>query len=107
MTKHRPDLLLWLSDARGQYIPRDFAESFADRAKSVRGVSDENWDILSDPKHEHYWDAWQDVCDNATVHDGEIMYRLYQDGDLWLVPEGMEFNEGPDGDLFIWPDDDA
>lgn len=44
MTK--PDMLLWLSDARGVYIPRDFAMSFADRAKSVTGVSDEDWETL-------------------------------------------------------------
>lgn len=33
----KPDMLLWLSDARGQYIPRDFATSFLDRARHVRG----------------------------------------------------------------------
>ena len=45
MTK-RPEMLLWLSDARGVYIPRDFAKSFADRAKHVSGVSEEDWTIL-------------------------------------------------------------
>ena len=39
---HRPEMILWLSDARGQYIPRDFANSFSDRAKHVKGVSDDD-----------------------------------------------------------------
>ena len=44
--KLRPEPLLWLSDARGVYIPRDFANSFSNRAKDVTGVSDEDWAIL-------------------------------------------------------------
>ena len=40
------NMLLWLLDARGIYIPRDFATSFADRSKSVSGVDAEQWAIL-------------------------------------------------------------
>ena len=54
----KPEPLLWLSDARGIYIPRDFASSFADRAKSVSGVTDEDWAILEEgPDHDWYWEA--------------------------------------------------
>ena len=37
------------------------------------------------PEHDLYWDVWHDVTQNATVKtkDGYI-FRLYQDGDLWL-----------------------
>jgi hypothetical protein len=103
---NKPDMLLWLSDARGTYIPRDFANSFADRAKSVSGVSDENWAVLeAGPDHEEYWDTWTDVCDWAIVTDDNgNRYRVYQDGDCWLVPVGMEWSDDENG--FVWPNDD-
>jgi hypothetical protein len=96
--------VLWLNDARGIYIPRDFANSFADRAKHVANVSDETWAILeSGPDHEAYWDAWADVTDNARVTDkhGNV-FTVYQDGDCWLIPLGMEWDDA--NDWFIWPD---
>jgi hypothetical protein len=104
----RPDMMLWLSANRGIYIPRDFAKSFADRAKSVAGVSDKNWAILEvgpDSENEGYWDTWTEVCDNAVVTDEHgNKYRVYQDGDCWLIPEGMEWSDDTEG--FIWPDED-
>jgi len=103
---HKTDALLWLSDARGIYIPRDFAKSFADRTKFVSGVSDEDWATLdAGPDHEWYWEAWTNVCDNAVVTDEHgHKYFVYQDGDCWLVPCGMEWSEETGG--FAWPADD-
>jgi hypothetical protein len=105
----KPDKLLWLNDARGVYIPRDFATSFVNRAKNVTGVSDENWAILEAGPHdnEHYWDTWDDVLNNAVVvSEGAtiVKYRLHQEGDLWLIPEGMEWDDTIEG--FRWPDED-
>jgi hypothetical protein len=101
MTK-QPEPLLWLNDARGIYIPRDFAKSFNDRAKAVSGVSDEDWAILEDPDHEFYCETWQDVCDNAVITDPDgIKYTVYQDGDCWLIPVGMEWDD--ETDFFVWP----
>ena len=99
----KPETLLWLADNRGIYIPRDFANSFIDRAKSVSGVSDEDWAILeAGPDHEHYWDAWTEVCDSAKVTDNNgNEFSVYQDGDCWLVPVGMEWNDETGG--FDWP----
>jgi len=108
-TTQKPDMLLWLSDARGVYIPRDFANSFADRAKHVTGVKAEDWTVLeAGPDHEWYWESWQAVCDNARVTDdkGNVFF-VHQDGDCWLVPVGMEWSD--ENDCFQWPaeDDDA
>ena len=99
----KPELLLWVGDNRGIYIPRDFAQSFADRNKSVRGVNDEDWAILdAGPEHEHYWDVWNTVTDWAIVTDGNgIEYNVYHDGDCWLIPKGMEWSEAEG--FFIWP----
>ncbi len=104
---NKPKMMLWLSDARGVYIPRDFANSFADRSKHVTGVSDEDWAILeSGPDHEWYWDTWNDVEQNAIVTDENgHKYTLYQNGDLWLVPEGMEWDDHMQ--TFDWPKDES
>lgn len=110
----KPDMMLWLSDSRGVYIPRDFANSFVDRAKHVSGVAAENWEILEagpdivDDSGErvecYYWDAWQEVCDSAVVTDDKgHKYTIWQDGDCWLVPEGMKWND--ETDSFDWPDE--
>lgn len=103
----KPDLMLWLSDSRGIYIPRDFANSFADRAKSVQGVDDKTWAILeAGPNHEWYWEAWEDVERDATVTDEHgHKYRVYQDGDCWLVPEGMEWSD--ELAWFAWPQEET
>lgn len=107
MTK-RPEMLLWLSDARGQYIPRDFATSFADRAKDVSGVADKDWEILeAGPDHEWYWEAWSSVCDSCVVTDDKanVKYSIWQDGDCWLIPEGMEWSDSEG--CFVWPEDES
>lgn len=98
--------MLWLSDARGIYIPRDFAQSFENRDKHVSGVSEQDWGILEyGPNHEHYWDTWQNVCDNATVTDTKgNKYSLHQEGDLWLIPEGMEWDDETEN--FVWPEEE-
>ncbi len=103
MTK--PDMMLWLDSNRGVYIPQSFAQSFADRAKHVANVSDEDWAILeAGPDHEFYWDTWNDVEQSAIVTDENgVKFRLHQDGDLWLIPEGMEYDE--ESDTFMYPND--
>ena len=103
----KPEPILWLSDARGQYIPRDFAESFerSTRDTHVSGVSAEDWAILeAGPDHEHHFETWDDVLRDAvlTGRDG-TKYTLHQDGDLWAVPVGMEWSD--EQDTFVWPDE--
>ena len=102
----QPEPLLWLSDSRGIYIPRDFAKSFTDRSKSVTKVSDENWAILdAGPDHEFYWEAWQEVCDHAVITDDKgVEYFVNQDGDCWLIPKGMDWDDENDG--WHWPEEE-
>lgn len=107
-TTKQPEPMLWLDDARGVYIPRDFATSFKDRDQHVSGVSADDWAILEQGpdscSNESYWDVWIEVCDNATVTDENgIKYHLYQNGDLWLIPDGMEWNDKTE--FFDWPRD--
>ncbi len=93
---------LFLSDARGVYIPRDFAQSI--KRECVTGISDDDYKILeAGPDHEWYWEAWEDVCNNAVVTDPQsgTVYTVYQDGDCWLIEQGASFN---DSDCDLGPD---
>jgi len=103
---NKPEMMLWLSDSRGVYIPKAFADSFIDRSKHVSGVDAGQWETLeAGPDHQEYWETWQEVCDSAVITDENgHEYFIHQDGDCWLVPKGMEWNE--DSDCFEWPKED-
>lgn len=72
--------VLFADSARGIYIPQHFAET-AERSKFT-GIDAEQWSILEDPDHEHYWLVWDEVLNNAETTCGGV---LHQDGDLWIV----------------------
>jgi hypothetical protein len=113
---NRPDPVLYLDDHRGIYIPRDFArDTYRD---CISGVKSEDLDYLAGeytptgdddpddrggPDGEHYWDTWQTVLDNARVRGRTepTEYTLYQDGALWLIPVGMEWDDRED--WYRWP----
>jgi hypothetical protein len=92
---------LLFTDASGIYIPQRFATEII--REYVHEVSSEEWAILeAGPDHEWYWETWSDVEQNAEVWvpiqftpNTVKVHKLYQDGDLWMVPEDAE-----------WPEDD-
>ena len=74
-------VILLLSDARGVYIPRDFA---TECEPLEWGIDNDTVKILeAGPEHEQYWDAWDAVLDCAEREVDGNRYRLLQDGDLW------------------------
>lgn len=77
---------LILSDTRGIYIPRDFAELYG----ADYGITPDDLDILlSGPDHEFYWDTWDTVLDYAEyVDDNGHTWKLHQDGDLFIYRYG-------------------
>ena len=94
-----------LDGCRGIYLPQDFATNFNTKGgvdswtPEDGGISDlilwqENIKILeTGPDHEHYWEAWDEICaDACMVDDKGITWRLYQDGDLfaWYRTPGQE-----------------
>lgn len=90
----KPEISLFLSDSRGVYIPRDFAKSI--KRDCVKNVSPDEWQTLeAGPDADSYWDVWSDVLDFAEITDPVtgVVYTLHQDGDLWLIPQGMEWND--------------
>ena len=115
--KRQAKIELFLSDARGIYIPRDFAQCVVrDR---IKGVDMADLDYLArgphdieatddEPAHdaEAYWDVWQSVCDDAVLTgDDGTEYTIHQDGDCWLVERGAEFDESSEFDLGFYVDD--
>jgi len=83
-------VILFCDSASGQYIPQRFAEELDLDRCTLNGVQDNELAILKcGPDHEHYWDVWAAVEDNARIvvkSTGQTFF-LYQDGDLWLIDE--------------------
>ena len=90
----RPDAVcLLLSDARGQYIPRDFVEGFDREAWSCGANHNWAWGVCRDPDDEDYWEAWQEILMYAQYKCGDHVWVLHQDGDLWAVCPELMTNE--------------
>lgn len=89
-TKTHQAVILFLDSARGQYIPRDFAQYI--KREAVTGVNPATLDKLAEEdsnSREDYWELWQEVLDNARIAHEGYMYNLHQDGDLWLYNYGL------------------
>ena len=55
---------------------------------------------------EGYWGAWHDVLDNVVLRgDKGHVYRLDQDGDVWLIPCSKHVRWVPDDDCEIDDED--
>lgn len=101
MSNAKPELILFLDDHRGIHIPRDFAACVV--RERVTGITDEDYADLANPDSDTYWDTWTSVCDSAKITgtDG-VAYSMYQDGALWLIPDGMEWSDK--SGFYVWPD---
>lgn len=88
---------LLVDNFRGIYVPLSFAKGYD---LKQFGFSDEKIkelkSDLSSPENEFYWEAWEDVLDNAVTKDGETLFQ--HDGNLWLVP--ANFDPEADGGSF-------
>jgi hypothetical protein len=82
--------ILFCDGASGQYIPQRFANEV--KRDAISGIDLADLDYLAEgPDQEWYWDTWITVCDNAAVTDTDgTVYHLYQNGDLWLLPDGYD-----------------
>lgn len=80
---------LLINSSNGVYTPKTFASNF----EGWQGISEEDFEILADVDHEHYWETWDIVLNNAYyIQDGN-RYTLYQDDDLFAVCVGMMTEE--------------
>lgn len=106
----KPEPMLYIGDANGIYIPQQFGRSIDGEDVILLGeVDPESLEILrAGPDHEHYLEAWADIEEHGIVTDsmlGGTRYRIHNDGDCWLIPEGMEWDENED--KWIWPVNDT
>jgi|688.fasta_scaffold18107_24 hypothetical protein len=96
-----------LSDARGQYIPRDFVANF-DMTEWGLDYERDKWALdtcAAGPDEEGYWDAWDQILNEAKYTKGGNTWFLHQDGDLWalcydLMTAEEKFNFGFDDESF-------
>lgn len=88
--KREPELLV--DSHHGIYVPQYFAQAYDMRAWHVKPEDEKI--LLAGPDHEWYWDTCDDVERYAwayPVKGSRKKYTLYQDGDLWAIPEGFDF----------------
>lgn len=77
---------IYADSSHGIYIPQFFAESHNPAVWT--GFDKSAIDILmKGPDSESYWDAWQEVLDNAECIDGGFIGKLHQgeSGDLFVI----------------------
>jgi len=89
------DARLIIGDSWGIYIPQRFCDGFdADDAARIN-VDFKDVEICqAGPGEEWYWEAWQSILDSCGFTDADCrVWRLYQNGDLWEIPEDCEFPE--------------
>lgn len=79
--KKLPALALLLDECRGTHIPKDFVTGFD--LTQFSGISAYDIETCSNLDNDGYWDAWNDILDNAVVI--KTGHRLYQDGALWAI----------------------
>lgn len=93
---------LLAADFHGIYIPARFAANYIKTGDFVvLGSSpwtDEDTAILvagphSDSGDYGYWEAWDDLLDHDLIGLDDITYKLYEDGDLWIIPPGYEWDD--------------
>jgi len=91
------EMILIASDNHGIFIPQLIAKGELDNPNwNWDGVTEHSKQaLLNGPDDESYWGAWDEAERNVriTVPTTGIVYYLYQDGDLWAVPEGQDFPE--------------
>ena len=85
---------LILSDNRGVYIPRDFAE-IVNAGKSWGGYNPSDIEtLLEGPDAEWYWESWDSVTNSIYFVDSKgNRWNLWRDGDLWLYCEKLMTDE--------------
>ena len=90
MNTTETDSKLLLDGSWGIYIPQIFATRYLSSADCERcGIDPADAAILGNIDHPDYWEAWETVLDKFATDDG---WTLWQDGDLWLLAPGFEFD---------------
>jgi hypothetical protein len=105
--------ILWIDGANGIYVPKRFVNVTITNA--IENVTEETLTTLENgPGDDNYWDAWETVLDTAMIRETffdptkpDVFYFLHQsdDGDVWLIPRDMEWNE--ETEWFSYPNEEV
>ena len=99
------DRELLFSDTRGTSIPWCFATDILEGSvieglkqfQRLKAICERHEKWQEAAKEEGYWDAWHDVLNSVVVKDDKgHVYRLEQDGDVFLVPHEKHIQWVPD-----------
>lgn len=82
----------------GIYLPKEIADSCH---FDMETVIQEDLDICKEgptPDNEWYWEAWDHILDYGMIYskdpnDKGKRWTLYQDGDVWAIPEDAKWPE--------------
>jgi hypothetical protein len=92
---NEPQLLV--SDAQGIYIAQIFCQQYRQCITNADQLKEDIDICLVGPDHEFYWDAWENIIDNAELLDDNkekmSIGNLGDSGDLWAIPENYEYPE--------------
>ena len=81
----------------GIYIPKLIAEDIIERRIKVKNLSAILWELgeLGNADNDNYWEAMDDLMRKAILLDvdGNEYYLTYEDGDLWAIPVGSDYDE--------------
>jgi hypothetical protein len=98
-------MILLLDGQHGIYIPQLFAQNYPEVITNMDEVKDDFETIKRGPDDEYYWEAWDNVLNNAKVKDVKgNPGTLYQDDDLWFIDDTDE-GPGADDDSPVNPDE--
>lgn len=88
---HHKHLELAVSGVLGIHAPKEFIARYG---SNLRGASQDDIAIVADgPYAEHYWEAWNDIVNDASV--GDAGWRIAEDaGDIFLIH--------PDAPVSVW-----
>jgi len=82
-----------LDGNRGIYLPQDFAQNFNLSDWNINDPELEET-LLAGPEEENYWEAWDEVLDNAYMEDDAGMtWRLFQQQDLFMYNDNADLDE--------------
>lgn len=94
------DCRLLISDRNGIYIPQLYCQQLTRADAEVYGLDWEDVVICqSGPENELYWESWSAILDSAeitepaTLKTDETVWRLHQNGDLWMVRADVDLPE--------------
>lgn len=88
--------ILLIDGHHGIYIPKLMALDIIAGNVKCENKNELLWELgeLGNPDNECYWEAWEDLLDKAILLDTKgNKFTLYQNDDLWAIPEGYENEE--------------